>query len=328
LAKKFRFKQLESHFYRSLIDQNPKPVKTLFLICSLLVWLPFGLQAQTIDPDFSVADTAQYHLIYLDNGDQFMGRVVSISEEEVTFLFNDKVTLHFPLDEVRRIKVLEDKEFERDYHFEQDLGFVHNDYRNLGAHALLYSPSAYGMEKGKVSYQNYLLFGNSIEYGASDHFTFGGSVVPLIFVNSLAARLKYSTPFSERVQFGVTLDAIGVFPLIALPESVGALIPTASLAIGDREGFVNFNAGYFYGFSNFGTIGFPFAGVGGEFNPSERWRLGGDVFIPALNTQGPLLVNFGASWVPNENRIDFGFLAVTTQDFFLPLPFLGYSVAF
>jgi hypothetical protein len=186
------------------------------------------LPAQRISLDsVSVADTSLRHIIRLRNGSALIGRITAVTSDSVKVrLEQGEVALvRSGVGEVRQVPATAFRNGE--YWFE-----------NPHPTRLLFSSTAFPLEKGTGYYSNTWLFIHTFAAGITDRFTLGGgaTTIPGIAFNDNLFYLlpKYTLISRPRAQ-------------LALGALVGGL-PFNSEDFGDVE-----TAGLVYGVGTFGT---------------------------------------------------------------------------
>lgn len=290
-----------------------------FLQLSFFAFIFLGdlpsLYSQIFSENINLSDTTQLHILETKRGDRFVGRIASIENTEIYFLFRNESPLQFKFQEIAQVWVVgeipPDEKKGQKSNAEFDPTFYAPEY-------LLYSATAFSFPKGGGTYRNTDLLWNVVDFGVTDNFSFGGGVViPILF----AFRAKGTFGIGEKVRFGFGQNTFIPF----VPDVASATHLFAVSSVGQADRFLNISFGYWLNWQDTSELSIVFTG-GGGFNITENWRIIIDIFYmndPDVNVLPSLML----SWVSGKNNVDFGFINLPETDIPL-LPAISYQRRF
>ncbi len=294
--------------YRSktCLKFSPLDWKALSIILCLLC-STFFAQAQTLDPELSLQDTSQVHVLETKRGDRFIGRVIDIENTTISFQFLQDQVLKFQIAEIERI----------------DVQSARGASSAFNPRFLSIVPTAFNLRKGEYEYQNVDILWNNLNYGISDRVSIGGgSVIPF----ALLLNAKWSIT-SQAKGLNLALNLQNVIPLLEGGSPVSFMTGVAS--IGTTAQFINGGAGLAFTYES-GSEVLPYVFIGGATPISNKFYLYGS--INAVNIDDELLVypTFSGNIYLKRSRLSFGLgfdLVEEVVGLYL-LPLLSYSQRF
>lgn len=280
------------------------------VLCLFLTSLPVPAAAQAQD---------QLHLIETNDGNRFIGTLVSEDSEKVVVrtsemgeftIFRTNIKSLSPVD-AERIK--------------------NGQYWFVNPHATRYffSPSAIGLRQGEGYYQNTWVFFNNANIGLTDNFSIGGGFIPTFLFG------MWKTPawLQPKISIPIATDNVYV--------SVGALVGGV-LGELDQGG-----AGIVYATTTFGSpdrnvspgIGFGFAGSEWASTPmvsiSGMLRKGRTLYVISENYLFPGVDGFlgfgslGVRWAPEIFAVDFALIReLNPSSSYIGIPWLSVTFPF
>ena len=101
--------------------------------------------------------------IETDDGNEFIGRIISRDEEKITLSTDNLGEIKILLIHIKSIKEVSSSSFkDGSYWFE-----------NPQATRYFWAPNGYGLKKGEAYYQNVWIFFNQVSVGVTDNFSLG-----------------------------------------------------------------------------------------------------------------------------------------------------------
>ena len=292
-----------------------------FLLLPVFGAQPLQAQRRSLE-ELHLGDTTLVHVLRLRDGSQLVGHVSRLTADSVT------VELRSAHVTVARGDVLEAREMPRSQVRDGDLWFP-----NPHSTRLLFSPTAFPMEKGTGYFSDIYLFFLSVQYGVSDRFSLGAgmSVFPL---KNFADNLIYLTPKFTlvdapqlKLSLGAFIGAAGVASneLDTRGKSLGFLYGVAST--GTRESNLSLGLGYGY-FA--GEIAIqPIVMLGGQGRVSKRLSLISENWIVSTNNRTDGVISYGVRFLGERISVDLAFLnSLNDEKVFPGIPFVGFAIRF
>jgi len=282
-------------------------------LCMLLVvflLLPFGshLQAQYFSPALDFKDSTQVHILKTQRGDKFIGRLLRVQQDSLTFALPDADTLFFTRESVKKV------------YPSVALSRPRNE-RVFVLNSLSVAPTAFNLDKDQWNYQNVNLLGNNINYGVSDHFSVGsGFIIPGLFI----WKMKWTGQITPNFSVGVhNLNLIG------LTGGIGGLSTLSAVGtVGHPERFFNFNLGRAWMWGESESLTYIAVGTSKRFND----RLGGHFTLNGLTLSNGLSVfpTLALNYYGKNNLLSLGLAIETDLDIlgFIGIPVLKFSQNF
>ncbi|HEX6315174.1 MAG TPA: hypothetical protein VFZ73_09960 [Gemmatimonadaceae bacterium] len=291
-----------------------------WLVLLLMLGIAPSVQAQRISLDsVSVADTSVRHIIRLRDGSTLVGRITAITGDSVRVrLEQGEVGLaRSGIEQVQQVPRTALRNGQ--YWFE-----------NPHSTRLLFSSTAFPLEKGTGYYANAWLFAHTFAAGVTDRFTLGGGLttVPGIAIHDNPVFLlpKYTVISGSRLQ--VALGAlIGMLPFNSDVEdnfdTAGLLYGVGTT--GTRES--NLSLGLAWGYANDQVTSRPAAMVGGQHRMSRRISLISEnwFFPDGDDTEG--VVSYGLRFLGENISVDLAWVTVLDSGG-VGIPWLGFAFRF
>jgi hypothetical protein len=289
-----------------------------WLFVAFFVGLVAPLPAQRVLLDsVSVADTSLRHVIRLRDGTTLFGRITAITGDSVRVrLEQGEVSLaRSGISEVRQVPGATLRNGE--YWFE-----------NPHPTRLLFSATAYPLEKGTGYYSNTWLFIHTFAAGITDRFTLAGgaTTIPGIPLNENPVYLlpKYTVVNGERTQ--VALGAlIGFLPFNSDPGEVktaGLLYAVGTT--GTKESNVSLGLGW--GYANDDVTGNPTMMLGGQGRISRRVSLISENWFFANGSDTEGVISYGLRFLGENMSVDLAWVTALGEGF--GIPWLGFAWKF
>lgn len=263
-------------------------------------------------------DSLKLWVIDTEDGNSFMGSIVSEDSSQIALLTETYGKVHIPLSQIKEKKELISTDLvEGEYWFDNP-----HDTRYF------FMTSGYGLKKGEGYFQNTWILFNQISYGVTDFLTLGAGMVPL-FLFAGSPTPVWITP---KVAIPIVKDKInlstGAIMGYMLGEEIGFGIGYGAFTIGNRD-------------SNL-TLGGGWAFAGGEWADSPTLTLSGMTRVGRktyLLTENYLIGTGGSSFgiisaggrsVQKRLAIDYGLVFPIGADIgsFIAIPWLGIAVPF
>jgi len=267
------------------------------------------------DPDMM----PESHKLTTTSNNVFVGILLSLDSQKVTFMLAGGSELVFPFSEVKKITL------------EKSLPiFQYNNNYFSDQQRVFWTPSAFLLKKGDREFRSMVLF-NTIDYGASDHVLIGAGLFSIIVGNALTGKVKIGTRLTDNIHVAAGAQALFVIPTFDIDKyNIGLLY--GSIAIGNTTNFLNLSVGRGFDSENDnGTTGFS---VGARIKTGNNWRM----FLEYLQFQpdndryhrdNTAFGNAGMSWMKENHQIDFGLMVSSIiEDGTSALPLFAYSYKF
>ncbi len=264
-------------------------------------------------------ETEQVYKVITYDGNEFVGQILFQDEEYILLRTEKFGELRIQRKDIRLLELIQ----------EDGKTGGQGLPENLQATRYFWAPNGYGLRAGEGYYQNLWVLFNQASIGITDNISMGLGLMPLFLFNGTSSPV-WITP---KISVPVIADKFNL--------GGGALMGTV---IGEKDaGF-----GIIYGVSTLGsrdrnvTIGLGYGYAAGSwantplFNFSGTWRLGKNSYFLTENyfisveDETISLFSAGGRLMLKRVGLDFGlFLPVATgENFFIALPWLGFSVPF
>ena len=291
-----------------------------WLLIVFFACLGAPLEAQQVSLDaVSVADTSLRHVIRLRDGSTLIGRITGVTADSVRVrLEQGEVGLaRSGIAQVRQVPRTSLRNGE--YWFE-----------NPHSTRLLFSSTAFPLEKGTGYYSNTWLFIHTFAAGITDRFTLGGGATTIpgiaIHENPIYLLPKYTIINKDRAQ--VALGAlIGVLPF---NTDVGDDFSSAGLlyavgTTGTRESNVSLGLGW--GYANEETTSRPAVMLGGQGRVARRLSLISEnwFFSDGDDTEG--IISYGFRFLGENLSVDLAWVTALGAGG-IGIPWLGFAFRF
>lgn len=201
--------------------------------------------------------------------------------------------------------------------------------RNYTRHVL--APTAFGLKKGQVYYQNLLFTGNLFNAGISDQFSLAGgvslfSIIEYELIWYVAPKVSFQVNPKFHVGGGV-LAASDMDPQdFRIYDFI--VVPFLNATYGSRDNNITFGFGSGVEGRSLENTVKAFM-LGGNFRFSEKFILVSESTVGVKKTMfdDPKIYYIGAHvlrFLKRKNTVDIGFMMIRQDDEFSPLPYLGY----
>ena len=278
------------------------------ILLFFLFFLPFA-NAQKFIGDVQIGDSEQTHLIFLKNGKQKEGRIISIVDTELTFYSTeDETTTSHHLSDIEKVKVK--GAIEERFDGKDDLSYQ-------GLNRLLYQETGFPLKAGEIQYTTYWGIIHKIDYGVSDGFTIGtGVVYPGYFI--LQTKINLANKFrASRVKVGLNMN-LAAKPFKEFDSFLEKDVTRwrgfiqfglyTTFGNADRNVHVAlnvipiFNENDFFGDDGVVTLNF-----GGSIRVAKHWRVMYENALGGLiNGDAGLFTALGLAWFNERNVFKFG----------------------
>ena len=289
------------------------------LFIGLLLGFAPLLPAQRVSLDsVSVADSSLRHVIRLRDGTTLIGRITAVTTDSIRVQLaqGDVSVARSGVDRVRQVPA----------------GSLRNGqywFENPHATRLLFSSTAFPLEKGSGYYSNAWLFMHTFALGINDRFTLGGggtSIPGVALSDNLFYLLpKYTVIDGERTK--VALGALlGFFPFnrdVNDEVTSGGLLYAVG-STGSRES--NVSLGLAWGYADDEVSSTPGLMVGGQGRVSRRFSLISENWFYPIDGETEGVVSYGLRFLGENLSVDLAWVSVLGSD--ISVPWLGFAVRF
>jgi hypothetical protein len=278
------------------------------------------LEAQRVSLDsVSVADTSLRHIIRLRDGSTLIGRITAVTPDSVRVrLEQGEVGLaRSGIGQVRQVPRTSLRNGE--YWFE-----------NPHSTRLLFSSTAYPLEKGTGYYSNTWLFIHTFAAGISDRFTLGGGATTIpglaLHENPVYLLPKYTVLDGPRTK--VALGAlVGFLPFNTDPDDD---VSTAGLlyavgTTGTRESNVSLGLGW--GYANGEATETPAVMFGGQGRISRRVSLISENWFVSGGGETEGVISYGLRFLGENLSVDLAWVTALGAGG-VGIPWLGFAFRF
>lgn len=288
-----------------------------FLAC-VVAAAPARAQRVALD-SVSVADTAVRHVVRLRDGSSLVGRILVVTPDSIRLrLAQGEVTLaRSGIAQVRQVPRTSIRNGV--YWFE-----------NPHSTRLLFSSTAFPLEKGTGYYSNTWLFMHTFAAGLTDRFTLGGggTTIPGI---AFSENLFYLLPKYTVVNAGRTRLALGAllgfFPFNSDVEdqaTAGGLLYAVGTT-GSRDS--NLSLGVAWGYAEGELTKNPGAMIGGQARINRRISLISENWVLPIEGDTEGVVSYGLRFLGEAISVDLAWVAVLGEGG-SAAPWLGFAFRF
>lgn len=291
------------------------------VILSLFSPRPVSAQRSTLER-LHLGDTTVIHVLRLRDGSQLVGHVSRVTSDSVT------IALRAGAITVARGDVSEVREVPQSQMRNGDLWFS-----NPHSTRLLFSPTAFPLEKGTGYFSDIYLFFVSVQHGITDRFSLGAGMSIFPGIN-FADNLIYITPKYTivdapqlKLSLGGFLGAAG----LASNEfdnngsSLGILYGVAST--GTRES--NLSLGLGWGYFGSEIADRPVVMLGAQGRVAKRLSLVTENWVVSSNNQTEGVISYGVRFLSDRISVDLAFLNSLNGDKLFPgVPFVGFAIRY
>jgi hypothetical protein len=292
-----------------------------YLLAFLFIAFTSTVEAQRTALDsVRLADTTVIHVVKLRDGSTVVGRITALSADSIRLrLTEGEVSLaRSGVSEVRQVPASLMRNGQ--YWFE-----------NPHSTRLLFSSTAFPLEKGTGYYSNAWLFMHAFAVGVTDRFTLGGgaTTIPgIAFTDNLFYLLpKYTVFHTERTN--VALGAlIGGFPFnddVNEDVTVGGLLYAVG-STGSRES--NVSLGVAWGYADDEVTSSPGFMLGGQGRVSRRVSLISENWFVPIDGETEGVVSYGLRFLGENISADLAWVSPLGVDARIGFPWLGFAFKF
>jgi hypothetical protein len=287
--------------------------------CVVFFVLPGApLPAQRVSLDsVSVADTSLRHVIRLRDGSTLIGRITAVT--------NDSVRVRLEQGDVglARAGIVEVRQVPR-----SSLRNGEYWFENPHPTRLLFSSTAFPLEKGTGYYSNTWLFIHTFAAGITDRFTLGGGATTIPGVafkdNPVYLLPKYTVLNGDRTQ--VALGAlIGFLPFDEADEASSAGLLYAVGTTGTRES--NLSLGLGWGYAEEDVTSTPVVMLGGQGRISRRVSLISENWFLTDGDETEGLLSYGLRFLGENLSVDLAWVTALGAGR-IGIPWLGFAFRF
>ena len=254
-------------------------------------------------------DTLNVKQVTLTDGSELVGRIVSESSEQISFITNSGIEMTIKRELIKEIINLVMEEHE---------GTMRRVDPNQTR--LLFSPTARPLKKGKGYFSVYEIFFPMVSVGITDFIAFSGGIS---LIPGADTQLLYIAPKVNILNQEKFSLSGGVLYMTVTDESFGVAYGVATY--GRSSGAVTVGLGWGFVDGDFSSK--PLVVLGGELQVSgsvklitENWILPGD---------SPAVISFGIRFFGASLATDFGLITSTESSEGFPfLPWLGFAYNF
>lgn len=291
-----------------------------YLLAFLLVCASVVEAQRTPIDSVRMTDTTVIHVVKLRDGSTVVGRITALSTDSVRLrLSQGEVSLaRSGISEVRQVPAALMRNGQ--YWFE-----------NPHSTRLLFSSTAFPLEKGTGYYGNTWLFIHTFATGLTDRFTVGGgaTTIPGIAINENLFFLlpKYTLISRPRAQFALGA-LIGLLPFNTDDfdddvESAGLLYGVGTF--GTRES--NVSVGAAWGYANDEITSTPGIMVGGQGRVSRRVSLISENWFFSIDGETEGVVSYGFRFLGENISADLAWVTPLGAGN-VGFPWLGFAFKF
>ncbi len=268
----------------------------------------------------------EYQLLTTSDNSTFIGAIVSIADQKLTFMLRNGSFLNFDLNDIILITVEYDLE---------NQGFRSKRFRDFSDNQqrVFFTPSAFLLKKGVKEYRTMVLL-NNIDFGISDNFNAGTGLFSVIVATAVTGKVKLGASLTEQLHVAVGAQGLLAIPTFDTGEfSMGLFY--GALSIGNPRNYISVSVGR--GKSSEDYNGSSGLGIGSSLTVGQNWRLNleyfnlnqNDNFFGNNDNDNYILGNMGLSWYRSNHQIDFGIAVSTIFDGdTVGFPVFGYSNKF
>lgn len=292
--------------------------RTLFLGLFLGVAAP--VQAQRIALDsVSLADTSIRHVVRLRDGTTLTGRITAVTADSIRMQLaqGDVSVARSGVDQVRQVPG----------------SALHNGqywFENPHATRLLFSSTAFPLEKGTGYYSNAWLFMHTFALGINDRFTLGGGGTAIPGV-ALTDNLFYLLPKYTIVNGNRTRVALGaLLGFFPFNDDVNDEVTSGGLlyavgTTGSRES--NLSLGVAWGYADDRVTSNPGLMIGGQGRVSRRLSLISENWFVPIEGDTEGVVSYGLRFLGENLSVDLAWVSVLGSSD-ISVPWLGFAIRF
>ena len=264
------------------------------------------------------ADSLRLWVIDTEDGNSFMGSIVSEDDSVLVLMTDTYGMVHIPVHQIKKRKeVLTTELVEGDYWFDNP-----HDTRYF------FMTSGYGLKKGEAYYQNTWIMFNQLNYGINNYISIGAGVVPL-FLFAGSPTPAWITP---KVSVPIVREKLnlsgGMILGYLLGEEFGFGIGYGAITVGSRESNLTMGAGWAYADSDWADS--PTLTLSGMTRVGKKTYLLTENYYIGAGDSAFGLISAGGRSVQKRLAIDYGLVFPIGIDAgsFIAIPWLGITIPF
>jgi hypothetical protein len=285
-----------------------KKIKLLFILFLFLAKTGFSQEA---------TDSLKLHNIETNDGNSFIGIIMSESIDSLTLKTEKLGILHFAKTEIIANKELQSVARNKGRYW----------LPNPQSSRYFWAPNGYGLKKGEAYFQNIWVLYNQVSVGLTDYFSIGGGIVPLFLfpegVTPVWLVPKLSIPIvKEKVNLGT-----GAFLGTVIGEDTGIfglLYGTTTFGSPDK----NMSIGLAYGFAGGEWMGKPVVNISAMVRTGPKgYFISENYFLP-IDNQVVGIISLGGRTIIRNIGLDYSIWIPIGADIgsFIAVPFIGITI--
>jgi len=298
-----------------LREVNPMRTLVLLLVTIALAG-PAGAQKVPID-SVNVADTASRHAVRLKDGSTFVGRISGITADSVRLRL-EQGEVSFARSAIAEVRQFPSARIRNGSYW----------FENPHPTRLLFSSTAFPLEKGTGYYSNTWLALHTFATGLTDRFTFGGGLAwfPGVSLDETFYYLlpKYTVVNGERTKVAIGA-LVGLLPFGSGDDgrsSAGILYGVGTT--GNRDS--NLSLGLGWGYAGDEVASNPIVMVGGQGRISRRISLISENWVFPISSETEGVYSYGIRFLGEGLSVDLAFVSVFGESG--AIPWLGFAFRF
>jgi hypothetical protein len=255
-------------------------------------------------------------LVDTEDGNSFMGSIVSEDSLQLTLLTEIYGTIRIPVAQIKTKKVLNKS------------SLIEGEYWFGNPHSTRYffMTNGYGLQKGEAYYQNTWIMFNQISYGITNHITLGAGVVPL-FLFAGAPTPVWITP---KVAIPIVKDKFNMSAGMILGhifgEGVSFGIGYGDFTLGTKDKNLTFGAGWAFAGGEWADS--PTLTLSGMTRVGRKTYLLTENYYIGIEGSSLGILSAGGRSVQKRLAIDYGLIFPLSSDLgtFIAIPWLGIAI--
>lgn len=262
-------------------------------------------------------DTSLF-LIETNDGNEYIGKIISQDKESVTIQTEQLGVLTIPKASIKRMEPISKKQFVKgEYWFD-----------NPQSTRYFWQPNGFGLKKGEGYYQNVWILFNQASVGITDNLSIGAGMVPLFLFAGAPTPIwftpKLSIPISPD-KFNLGLGGL-LGTVLGEPES-GFGVAYGTATIGNRN--TNMSVGLGYGYLSGNWADSPMVTLSAMIRTGKRGYILTENYYIGTTEDDALILFFGGRRLIKNSGIDYGLMfPAVTGGSFVAIPWLGLTIPF
>lgn len=274
---------------------------------------PVGAQRVPID-SVDVADTTRRHLVRLRDGTTLLGRITAVATDSIRLRTNAG-EMSLGRIAVQTVEIVNARQIRNgEYWFE-----------NPHATRLLFSSTAFPLERGAGYYSNTWLVFHGLAAGITDRFTLGGGVFwfPGVALGEMVYFVlpKYTVVNRESAKLAVGA-LMGLLPFGASDARTPAGILYGVGTLGNRDS--NLSGGLGWGYAGDRVANNPVLMIGGQHRFSRRLSLISENWFFPVGGETDGVYSYGLRFLGEAITVDLAYVSVLGET--KAFPWLGFAV--